>query len=219
METSNINNTYNNHYPFALPPLPYAYGALEPFIDEKTMHLHHDRHLATYVKNLNDTLKDYPALHCWSLEQLLYYIDLVPLEIQTAVKNNGGGVYNHTMFFNGLTPNLQDNGVPTGSLLKFIELDFVSFDKFKEEFKKQALAVFGSGYTWLGATKNGKVHIVNTKNQDTILPDNIYPLALIDVWEHAYYLKHYNVRADYIDDWFKVLNMDLVEKKFEGFVG
>jgi len=198
----------NNHYPFELMPLPYSYNALEPYIDEKTMRLHHDRHLQTYVNNLNAAIKDYPELHGWSLEQLLYYSDIVPEDIRTAVINNGGGVYNHNLFFAGLD---STKAQATNALMKAINKTFGSFDDFKKEFKKQALSVFGSGYTWLVAKKDGALEIVNTKNQDTVLPMNVLPLLIIDVWEHAYYLKHYNMRADYIDDWFKVVNLSRAE--------
>ena len=208
-----IKTDTNNHYPFELKPLPYAYNALEPYIDEKTMHLHHDKHLQTYVNNLNSTLKDYPELQSWSLEQLLYYYDLVPDIIRTAVVNNAGGIYNHQLFFAGLI-NPQPKSTPTGSLLQAIIADFGTWDNFKAEFKKQALAVFGSGYTWLAVCARGKVLIINTKNQDTVLPQNIYPVMLIDVWEHAYYLKHYNVRADYIDAWFSVINIAQAEENY-----
>ncbi|MCL2593354.1 MAG: superoxide dismutase [Defluviitaleaceae bacterium] len=208
-----IKSDTNNNYPFELTPLPYAYNALEPYIDEKTMELHHDKHLQTYITNLNVTLKDYPELHSWSLEQLLYYSNLLPSEIRTAVVNNGGGVYNHNLFFANLT-NKQTKDVPTGILLQAINADFGSWEDFKKEFKRHCLSVFGSGYTWLAACSNGKVHIVNTQNQDTVLPFNLYPIMLIDVWEHAYYLKHYNVRADYIDAWFNVVNILKAEENY-----
>jgi len=215
----NSNNDY--HYPFSLVPLPYAYSALEPFIDEKTMQLHHDRHLATYVNNLNATLKDYPALHNCSLEELLFHADLLPPAIATAVINNGGGVYNHNMYFAGFKPaNLTNKpNLPMGTLLQAINAQFGSFDNFKKEFKEKALAVFGSGYTWLASDKNGKLSIVNTKNQDTILPMGLTPILLIDIWEHAYYLKHYNMRADYIDDYFNVINFDIAQQNYNKVAG
>jgi len=200
-----------NHYPFQLVPLPYAYNALEPYIDEKTMHLHHDKHLQTYVNNLNAALKDYPQLQTWSLEQLLYYSDMLPEQIRTAVINNGGGVYNHNFYFANLSPT-QSN--PTGELLNAINDQFGSLDNFKTKFKAQALSVFGSGYTWLVINKDGKLEIVNTKNQDTVLPLNSCAVIGIDVWEHAYYLKHYNVRADYIDDWSKIVNWPQAEQNY-----
>ncbi|MCL2556133.1 MAG: superoxide dismutase [Firmicutes bacterium] len=205
----------NNHYPFILEPLPYAYNALEPFIDEKTMHLHHDKHLQTYINNLNAVLKNYSYLQDWSLEQLLYYIDYLPIEIKETVNNNAGGVYNHNLYFacisndiNLKNPNIASN------LMQQINAQYGNFDNFKNEFKKQALSVFGSGYTCLASDIKRQLYILNTKNQDTILPLNLKPIFLIDVWEHAYYLKHYNVRADYIDNWFNILNFSRAEQVF-----
>jgi len=213
----NINNPHY-HYPFTLIPLPYDYNALEPFIDTKTMQLHHDKHLGTYIANLNATLKDYPQYHDWSLEQLLYYSYTLPDIIRQTIINNAGGVYNHNLFFASLTSDNAKATQPTGLLAKSIDLDYGNYDNFKQEFKKMALAVFGSGYTYIATCPRGKVHIVNTANQDTILPQNLCPLFLLDVWEHAYYLKHYNVRADYIDDCFNLINMQKAESLFEKVV-
>jgi len=208
-----------NHYPFQLVPLPYAYNALEPYIDEKTMRLHHDKHLQTYVNNLNAALKDYPEFHNWSLEQLLYYSDRLPETIRTTVLNNGGGIYNHNFFFAGLAGVTDKEGTqyvkPSGVFMQEINAKYGSWESFQQEFKKQALSVFGSGYTWLVSDQNGNLKILNTKNQDTVLPLNLYPIMSIDVWEHAYYLKHYNVRADYIDDWFKVVNLAMAEERYK----
>jgi len=210
-------NFMNNHYPFELKPLPYAYDALEPFIDTKTMQLHHDRHLLTYINNLNAALKDYPELWGWSLEQLLYYNDLVPEKIRTAVKNNAGGVYNHNAYFAGMTNDAtQKNQAAAPNLMRQINTQFGSFDNFKIQFKTQVLAVFGSGYTNLATDQSGQLNIINTPNQDTMLSQNLAPIILIDAWEHAYYLKHYNLRADYIDDWFNVLNLSQAEKNYIG---
>lgn len=192
----------NEHYPFVNPPLPYDYDALEPFIDTKTMHLHHDRHLQTYVNNLNHTLKDYPELQSWSLEQLIYNADQLPAAIQKSVKNNGGGVYNHIFYFNGMTNS--ESRSQAGMLYPAIVRDFGSIETFYDRFKKQALSVFGSGYAWLVADQNGRLRIITSANQDTPIVQNLCPVAAIDVWEHAYYLKHYNERAAYIDDWFNV---------------
>jgi len=202
------------HYPFELTPLPYAYNGLEPYIDEKTMRLHHDRHLQTYVDNLNAALKDYPELHHWSLEQLLYYADRLPEQIRTAVINNGGGVYNHNLFFAGLKSPQKQKNQPAGAFMQAVKAQFGGIDAFKKEFKKEALGVFGSGYTWLATDNEGKLQIINTKNQDTVLPMNLYPIFLIDVWEHAYYLKHYNARADYIDDWLNLVNAEAAETNY-----
>ena len=186
------NLTY--HYPFTNPPLPYAYQALEPYIDEKTMKLHHDRHLQTYVDNLNKALADYSRFHNWTLEQLLYNIASLPEEIQTAVRNNGGGVYNHLLYFTGLAP--ASNQMPTGALAEAIRREYGSLDAFLKKFKEAALSVFGSGYAWLVVAADGSLMITTTKNQDTPLPLGLCPVFNLDVWEHAYYLKHYNLRAD-----------------------
>jgi Fe-Mn family superoxide dismutase len=185
-------------------PLPYDYSALEPYIDEKTMHLHHDKHLKTYVDNLNAALKNYPDYQSWSLERLLKNVNWLPEDIRTPVKNNGGGVYNHEFFFGGMSAARETQ--PSEELLVLIERDFGSLDSFKQQFKKAALGVFGSGYAWLALGPDGKSVIKTTANQDTLIPLDLCPVLVIDVWEHAYYLKNYNVRADYIDNWFNVLD-------------
>ena len=196
----------NEHYPFVNPPLPYAYDALEPFIDTKTMHLHHDRHLQAYVDNLNKALEDYPDLHRWTLEQLIINADRLPSAIQRAVKNNGGGVYNHTFYFNGLSN--AETRTQAGMLYHAIKRDFGSIEQFYEEFRNRALSIFGSGYAWLVSDKSGKLSIMTTANQDTPITQNLCPVVTIDVWEHAYYLKHYNERSAYINDWFHVVNWE-----------
>ena len=194
----------NEHYPFVNPSLPYAYDALEPYIDTRTMHLHHDRHLQTYVNNLNNTLKDYPELHNWSLEQLINNTGRLPEAIRQTVINNGGGVYNHIFYFNGMSD--LETRSQAGKLYYAIVQEFGSVEKFYDEFKKQALSVFGSGYAWLVVDQNGKLKFVTSANQDTPVVQKLCPVAAIDVWEHAYYLKHYNERAAYIDDWFNAAN-------------
>jgi Fe-Mn family superoxide dismutase len=196
----------NEHYPFVNPPLPYAYDALEPYIDTKTMHLHHDRHLQTYVDNLNSALKEHPELHNWSLEQLIYNANSLPAGIRQSVINNGGGVYNHIFYFNGMS-NLETHS-QAGMLYSAVVQDFGSVEKFYDAFKKQALSVFGSGYAWLAVDQNGKLKILTSANQDTPIVRNLCPVAVVDVWEHAYYLKHYNERAAYIDDWYNVANWE-----------
>ncbi|MCL1820439.1 MAG: superoxide dismutase [Oscillospiraceae bacterium] len=200
------------HYPFTLEPLPYDYGALEPFIDEKTMHIHHDRHLKTYVDNLNAALKDQPEYQSWSLEKLLKSANWLPEELRTPVKNNGGGVYNHEFYFSIMSGARETE--PSAELSERLTRDFGGLDGFKSQFKKAALSVFGSGYAWLAVDGDGKLIIKTTANQDTLLTLGLCPIALIDVWEHAYYLKHYNVRADYIDDWFNVLDWNKVSSLF-----
>jgi Fe-Mn family superoxide dismutase len=201
-----------SHYPFELVPLQYAYDALEPHIDTLTMELHHDRHLKTYVDNLNAALKDYPDYHSWSLEKLLTQVNWLPEPLRLPVKNNGGGVYNHEFFFANITP---IQGVhPDETLLAAMELYFGGFDGFVKEFSAAAAGVFGSGYAWLAAGARGGLSIVKTANQDTLLTRGLCPLVCIDVWEHAYYLKHYNKRADYIQDWFHIVNWEQANHYF-----
>lgn len=200
------------HYKFENKPLPYDYSALEPYIDTKTMELHHDKHLQTYVDNLNLALKNYPALHSWSLEKLLYNTDRLPKEIRTAVHNNGGGVYNHNFYFEGMANS--EIKKPIGNLATAIDNFFGSYDEFKSKFKQQALSVFGSGYAWLVMDRMGNLKIITTANQDTPIVKNLCPILVIDVWEHAYYLKHYNKRTDYIDDWFQVINWEKAEENY-----
>ena len=201
-----------NRYPYVNTPLPYAYDALEPFIDEKTMHLHHDRHLQTYIDNLNGLLRDCPALQCLPLEKLLTSPCHIPASLAVPVRNNAGGVYNHRFFFAGMAP-------PSGAMVRgrlYCEIDrqFGGLDRFKTLFKAQALEVFGSGYAWL-VQEGGRLKITATPNQDTPLARGQYPLLTIDVWEHAYYLKHYNQRAAYIDDWFAVVDWNRAEQLWD----
>ena len=201
----------NCFYPFVNYPLPYDYDALEPYIDEKTMYLHHDKHLQTYINNLNTVLEEFPQLQRLSLEQLIKISGRLNKQIQSAVRNNAGGVYNHRFFFEGLSINSERSF--ESSLSREIDKSFGSYDNFKDEFKKAALSVFGSGYAWLVCGKCG-LRITTTPNQNSPIEMGLCPLLVIDVWEHAYYLKHYNVRADYIDDWFNVVNWDKAEERF-----
>lgn len=193
-------------------PLPYAFHAMEPYIDEKTMRLHHDRHLQTYINNLNDTLEKYPQFRSWTLEQLLTNIPCLPKDIQTSVRNNAGGVYNHFFYFSNLANPACLK--PTGMLGEAVKNEFGSYASFQKQFKECALSVFGSGYAWLVVNASGRLDIVATGNQDTPLPLQMHPVLNIDVWEHAYYLKHYNLRADYIDDWFHVVDWDHANKNY-----
>ena len=201
----------NNTYPFVNTPLPYAYDALEPYIDEKTMHLHHDRHLQTYIDNLNAIIKEHPELQTWTLEGLLELSAFLPKEIRQPVINNAGGVYNHHFFFDSMTP--AGKQPEENPLLAEIARQFGSLEAFQEQLKKEALAVFGSGYAWLAAD-GGKLKIIRTANQDTPLPLDLQPLLALDVWEHAYYLKHYNQRAAYIDDWFSIVDWEKASRRF-----
>ena len=196
-------------YPFNVEPLEYAYDALEPYISKEIMTLHHDKHYQTYVDNLNKALASYSEYQGYSLEKLLQNLDSLPKEISTAVRNNGGGAYNHKFFFEIMTPNKTE---PTGELKKAIERDFGSYDKFVEEFKKSAKDVFGSGWAWLVSDNNGKLSITTTSNQDSPISENLTPIIGIDVWEHAYYLQYKNNRAGYIDNWMNVINWDKASK-------
>ena len=192
---------------YTLPELPYAYDALEPYIDEETMHLHHDKHHNTYVTNLKAAIEKHPELGEKSVEELLADFDSVPEDIKTAVRNNGGGHANHSFFWEILAPNA--GGEPTGAIKEAIEETFGSFDDFKEEFKTAATGRFGSGWAWL-VIKDDKLAITSTANQDSPLMDGQTPVLGLDVWEHAYYLKYKNVRPDYINAFWSVVNWDKV---------
>lgn len=204
------------NYPFTNPPLPYAYDALEPYIDTLTMHLHHDRHLQTYIDNLNAALKNYPAYHSWTLEDLLTNIASLPSSVQLTVARNAGGAYNHIFYFYNLT--LPHLSYPTGALIDAIKRQYGSFADFKQQFTDAALSVFGSGYAWLVLDASGHLQIIPLANQDTPLPLRLTPLLNIDVWEHAYYLKHYNLRKDYIADWFQVVHWANANRIYEEFI-
>ncbi|AMG50214.1 superoxide dismutase [Enterococcus gallinarum] len=196
---------------YTLPDLPYAYDALEPYIDEETMHLHHDKHHNTYVTNLNAAIEKHPELGEKTVEELLADFSSVPEDIQTAVRNNGGGHANHTFFWEILGPNA--GGEPTGAIKEAIDEAFGSFEDFKEEFKTAATGRFGSGWAWL-VVKDGKLAITSTANQDSPLMDGQTPVLGLDVWEHAYYLKYKNVRPDYINAFWSVVNWDKVNEYF-----
>jgi Fe-Mn family superoxide dismutase len=170
------------------------------------MELHHDRHLKTYVDNLNAALKGFPEYHKWSLERLITQANWLPDALRTPVKNNAGGVYNHEFFFKNLTP--AQGTHPGEGLLSAMEQAFGGFEGFAGSFSATAAAVFGSGYAWLAAMPEGRLTVTSTANQDTLLTRGLKPIACIDVWEHAYYLKHYNKRADYIQDWFHVADWE-----------
>ena len=197
---------------YTLPDLPYAYDALEPYIDEETMHLHHDKHHNTYVTNLNAAIEKYPELGEKTVEELLSDMDAVPTDIKTAVRNNGGGHANHSFFWEIMAPNA--GGEPTGAIKEAINEAFGDFSSFKEEFKKAAVGRFGSGWAWL-VMENGKLAITSTANQDSPLMEGKTPILGLDVWEHAYYLKYKNVRPDYIAAFWNVINWDEVNKRFE----
>ncbi len=202
----------NRYFPFVNFPLPYAYNALEPFIDEETMHLHHDRHLQTYIDNLNQIMEENPALQKYSLEQLICSWRSLPCHLQTPVRNNAGGIFNHRFYFESM----QEPGTPCPAPELFREMrrQFGTPENFRAEFKKAALSVFGSGYAWL-ISDRGCLKIVTSANQNTPVFHGGSLLLNIDVWEHAYYLKHYNMRAAYIDDWFRVVNWNRAEERFQ----
>ena len=197
---------------YTLPDLPYAYDALEPYIDEETMHLHHDKYHNTYVTNLNAAIEKYPELGEKTIEELLSDMDAIPTDIKTAVRNNGGGHANHSFFWEIMAPNA--GGEPTGEIKEAINEAFGDFSSFKEEFKKAAVGRFGSGWAWL-VMENGKLAITSTANQDSPLMEGKTPILGLDVWEHAYYLKYKNVRPDYIAAFWNVINWDEVNKRFE----
>jgi superoxide dismutase, Fe-Mn family len=199
---------------FELPPLPYPYEALEPYIDTETMHLHHDKHHQAYVTNLNNAVQGQSEqLASYSVEDLLRNISQVPDSIRTAVQNNGGGHANHSMFWQLMKPN--GGGAPTGGLASAIDQAFGSFDQFKDTFNKAGLARFGSGWAWLVLNQNGQLQVVSTANQDSPLMTGMYPVMGNDVWEHAYYLKYKNVRADYLNAWWNVVNWDEVARRYQ----
>ena len=195
---------------FELPSLPYAFDALEPHIDAKTMEIHHDKHHAGYVKNLNAALEKHPNLQGKSVEALLKEINSVPEEIRTAVRNNGGGHMNHTMFWQVMAP--KAGGEPTGPLADAINKSFGSFSAFKEQFTKAAAGRFGSGWAWL-INSGGKLSIESTANQDQPIMEGKIAILGVDVWEHAYYLKYQNRRADYLAAWWNVVNWPEVAKR------
>lgn len=202
----------NNHYKFNLIPLEYDYNALEPYIDSKTVEIHHNKHLKTYVDNLNNILSNYKEFQQWSLEKLIKDNDLLPICIRQSVINNAGGVYNHNFYFNIMTPNAPLE--PAGILREDMLRQFNSFEEFKSQFKQAALNQFGSGWAWLVVDSLGKLKIISTKNQDTPLTLDLYPIMLVDVWEHAYYLKYQNRRADYLENWFNIINWQKIEYKY-----
>ena len=203
--------------PFTLPPLPYEYNALEPHIDGRTMQFHHDKHHAAYVKNLNDAVSKYPQLKNMSVEDMLRDLSKVPEDIRTAVRNNGGGHVNHSMFWAIMSP--KGGGEPTGGLATAIKQSFGSADAFKAKFNDAGTKRFGSGWVWLVRTKAGKLQIATTPNQDSPLMDGNYPIMGNDVWEHAYYLKYQNLRADYLKAWWNVVNWTEINKRYEKAIG
>jgi Fe-Mn family superoxide dismutase len=194
----------------SLPPLPYPHDALEPHIDKQTMEIHHGKHHAAYVNNLNAALEKHPDLQSKSVEDLIRGLSTVPEAIRTAVRNNGGGHANHTMFWQIMGPNA--GGAPTGAIADAINGSFGSFDKFKEELKKAGVGRFGSGWAWV-VESGGKLAIESTANQDSPLMEGKKAIFGVHVWEHAYYLKYQNRRPDYIEAWWNVVNWAEINKR------
>ena len=197
--------------PFENQPLPYAYDALEPYIDAETMHLHHDRHLQAYIDNLNNALLCSPGLQKRSAAQLSV------LQNRPTISKNAGGVFNHRFYFAGMTPN-GSCGTPCGALLDAITKHFCSADHFSKAFTAAALHIFGSGYAWLTCDRRKQLMIVTTQNQEVPMLRGLRPLLCCDVWEHAYYLKHQNRRAEYIENWFRVVDWQRANALFIGNV-
>ncbi|HLW37399.1 MAG TPA: superoxide dismutase [Candidatus Eremiobacteraceae bacterium] len=196
-----------------LPPLPYGYDSLEPYIDTQTMTLHHDKHHAAYVNNLNAALEKHPELSGKSAEELIRDLGAVPEDIRTTVRNNGGGHVNHSMFWTIMKPN--GGGEPAGKLADALRQNFGDFETFKKQFNEAGAKQFGSGWAWLVRGREGKLQITSTANQDNPMSQGAYPILGNDVWEHAYYLKYQNRRPEYLAAWWNVVNWDAIAKRFE----
>lgn len=204
-----------DRYPFTLIPLPYDYDALEPYISTETMEVHHDRLLKAYVDRLNGILAPYPQLQELTLTQMLQNTALLPPCIRRSVINFGGGVSNHNFFFQSMRPGLFENS-PVGSLKQMIDEEFGSYEMFQKIFKEEAMSVFGSGWLWLVRKDNGRLLLQRTANQDSPLSLGDTPLTVIDVWEHAYFLQYLNLRGNYIDNWFHVVDWVKAEERYNG---
>ena len=196
-------------YPYSLPSLPYPYDALEPYIDKMTMEIHHTKHHQGYINNLNSALEKYSEFHNLELEEILKNLNQLPEEIRTTVRNNGGGHYNHTLFWEIMKPN--GGGEPKGKLKEEIEKNFGSFEEFKNLFSEIAIKHFGSGWAWLVITSDKKLKVYSLPNQDSPLMNGDIPIMGLDVWEHAYYLKYQNRRNEYVEAWWNIVNWDKVE--------
>lgn len=197
------------HYPFPLKPLPYAYNALQPVIDARTLHFHHDKHLKTYVDRLNEALSPYPMYHTWNLEMILANINELPEQIRRSVWENGGGVYNHQLYFDSMTSRSTS---PSPAFQQAVISSFGSMAQWKNTMKNAAVTLFGSGWVWTVQDDSGQLKILQTANQDAVFPYR--PVLLVDVWEHAYYLQYQNRRADYVENWFRLINWDVVSQRF-----
>jgi Fe-Mn family superoxide dismutase len=200
--------------PYVLPPLPYAFDALEPHIDARTMEIHHGKHHQAYITNVNAALEAHPDLLKKPVEELVAGLNSLPEAVRTAVRNNGGGHANHSLFWTIMGPG--KGGEPGGALGKAIAATFGDFAAFKDTFAKAAMGRFGSGWAWLVSDKSGKLQVVSTANQDSPLTDGATPILALDVWEHAYYLNYQNRRADYVAAWWNVVNWENVAGRFGG---
>jgi Fe-Mn family superoxide dismutase len=198
---------------YEVPPLPYDYNALEPYIDTQTMQLHHDKHHAAYVTNLNAAVQSHAQFASLPVEQLIQRLNELPENIRTAVRNNGGGHANHSMFWRIMTPN--GGGQPGGDLANAINSTFGSFDQFKAAFNDAGVKRFGSGWAWLILDQNGNLQVISTANQDSPLMEGNFPIMGNDVWEHAYYLKYQNRRPEYLNAWWNVVNWNEIEKRYQ----
>jgi superoxide dismutase, Fe-Mn family len=201
---------------FVLPPLPYSYNALEPYIDEQTLIIHHDKHHQTYVNKLNEILTPYPELLEMPLESLLKNLSQVPEAILTAVTNNAGQVYNHNLYWESMGSDA--GGEPTGGLAEKIKSQFSSFEVFKKEFSNLGVTQFGSGWVWLSLDSNGELSLDKTSNADSPLMHEKTPILTMDVWEHAYYLNYQNRRPEYIEAFWNVVNWTEIERKYQALV-
>lgn len=197
---------------FTLPRLPYDFGAMEPYIDAMTMEIHHDKHHQAYVDNLNKALEKAPEFQKWTLDELVISYDKLPEDIRTAVRNNGGGHLNHSLFWLMLAR--KTGGEPKGPVGQEIIKEFGSFTAFQDKFNAAAKGVFGSGWAWLVVAPNGQFKIISTPNQDNPLTQGLKPILGLDVWEHAYYLKYQNRRPDYINAWWHVINWETIEENW-----
>lgn len=198
---------------FQMQPLPYSYDALEPSIDAQTVELHYSKHHVAYLNNLNSALEKYSALANRTIEQLLGDLNSVPEDIRTTVRNNGGGYYNHNIYWATMSPN--GGGEPSGQLGEAIRTTFGGFNNFKEQLQQAGMGRFGSGWAWLSLQNDGSLMIHSTANQDTPLMEALFPVVGVDVWEHAYYLKYQNRRAEYLTNWWNVVNWPEVERRFQ----
>lgn len=202
--------------PFELPPLPYDYNALEPYIDAETMRFHHDKHHAAYTKNLNEAVSKYPELASKSAEDILREIESVPDDVKTTIRNNGGGYVNHKMFWEIMSPD--GGGEPTGAIATAITEAFGSFETFKAQFDEAGSKQFGSGWAWLALDSNKQLKVMGMPNQDSPLMEGMSPIMGNDVWEHAYYLKYRNQRGEYLKNWWNVVNWEEVNKRYQAAI-